>query len=256
MTYDGPMGQGWDFNYNRRLIVEPNGNVLCVNGLGRVDRYTLNTNGTFISPAGFYTQIRRELDGKFTESDRHGNTNVYSATNSLSIAKLASISDRNGNQMTFQYSTNAQLTNVVDTLGRSIAYSYDSWGRLTSVTDFAGRTLSFAYDSNGNLVAETSPAVTGTPNGNDFPSGKTTLYTYSSGFSLTFARLTTWGLICRELCAAKGAGRPHKFRRHPAVPRVSAPQAAGLGHTHAAGVAAADATSVVPTTRLARVPVG
>ena len=27
-----------------------------------------------------------------------------------------------------------------------------------------------------------SPAVTGTPNGNDFPTGKTTRYTYSSGF--------------------------------------------------------------------------
>src|SRR5262249_40831819 len=29
----------------------------------------------------------------------------------------------------------------------------------------------------------TTPAVTGTPDGNDFPNGKTTRYTYSSGFT-------------------------------------------------------------------------
>src|ERR1039458_4915590 len=79
MSYSGPVGQGgWDFNYNRRLAVQTNGNVLCVNGLGRVDRYTFNTNGTFTSPAGFFTQLKRNLDGTFTESDRHGNTNFYS----------------------------------------------------------------------------------------------------------------------------------------------------------------------------------
>src|ERR1035441_9694865 len=184
MSYSGPVGQGgWDFNYNRRLAVQTNGNVLCVNGLGRVDAYTFNTNGTFTSPAGFFTQLKRNLDGTFTERDRHGNTNAYFPPNTLGIAQLSSISDRNANQMTFQYNAASQLTNVVDTLGRSIAYGYDASGRLTTVTDFAGRTVRFSYDSMGDLASVTSPAVTGTPNGNDFPSGKTTLYTYSSGFA-------------------------------------------------------------------------
>ena len=49
--------------------------------------------------------------------------------------------------------------------------------------DFAGRTIRYKYDLHGNLVAVTSPAVTGTPNGNDFPEGKTCQYTYSSGYA-------------------------------------------------------------------------
>ena len=183
MSYDGPAGQGWDFNYNRRLVVETNGNVLCVNGGGRVDRYVFNTNGTFTSPAGFFSQLTTNAAGIYRERDRHGLTNTYSATNILGIAKLSSISDRNGNQMTFQYNAVGQLTNTVDTLGRSIVYAYDANGRLTSVTDFAGRTRGFTYDSMGDLTSMTTPAVTGTPNGNDFPSGKTTVYTYSSGFA-------------------------------------------------------------------------
>jgi len=124
----------------------------------------------------------RNLDGTFDERDRHGTVDSYSASNTLGIAQLTRISDRNGNQMTFDYNANGQLTNMVDTLGRAIAYSYDGNGRITRVTDFTGRMLQFTYDGDGNLTSETSPAVTGTPNGNDFPFGKTTRYTYSSGY--------------------------------------------------------------------------
>ena len=65
MSYNGPLGQGgWNFNYNRRLAVETNGNVLCVSGLGRVDAYTYNsTNGTFTAPAGFFTRLRATRTG-------------------------------------------------------------------------------------------------------------------------------------------------------------------------------------------------
>ena len=96
MNYDGPMGQGWDFNLNRRLIVETNGDVLRVDGLGRVDRYVLS-GGIFQVPSGFYTRLTREFDGTFTERDRHGSTNLYAATNGPGIARLTRISDRKAN---------------------------------------------------------------------------------------------------------------------------------------------------------------
>jgi integrase len=35
----------------------------------------------------------------------------------------------------------------------------------------------------GDLKSATTPAITGTPNGNDYPSGRTTTYTYSKGFA-------------------------------------------------------------------------
>ena len=181
MAYDGPLGHGWDFNYNQRLAVQVNGDVLRVDGMGRVDRYVF-ADGSYLSPSGFYTRLVRNPDGSFDERDRHGMVDSYSVTNGLGLARLARIRDRNGNQMTFDYNALGQLTNVVDTLGRSIAYGYDGNGRLTKVTDFTGRMVQFSHDADGNLSSVTSPAVTGTPNGNDFPLGKTTRYTYSSGF--------------------------------------------------------------------------
>lgn len=84
--------------------------------------------------------------------------------------------------MQFQYNSLGQLATVIDTLGRPVSYSYNSTGLLTSVTDYTGRTLHLGYDAQGDLVAVTSPAVTGTPNGNDFPDGKTEQYTYSDGY--------------------------------------------------------------------------
>ena len=66
-------------------------------------------------------------------------------------------------------------------------FAYDS-GRLVSVQDFSGRMVKFDYytggmlgGSLGDLASVTSPPVTGTPNGNDFPDGKTMRYTYSTG---------------------------------------------------------------------------
>ena len=248
MGYDGPMGQGWDFNYNRRLIVETSGHVLCINGLGRADRYLLNTNGTFNSPAGFYTQLKRNLNGTFEERDRHGTTNYYSATNSLGIARLSRIGDRNANQMTFQYNTAGQLTNTVDSLARSIAYRYDSNGRLTNVTDFAGRILRFTYNSTGDLASATSPTVTGTPNGNDFPSGKTTLYTYSSGFADARFNHNLLSITAPNEAAVSGPARlVAQYDTNPASTNADRLISMRLGGTNATGIAAGGTISYTYT---------
>ena len=89
--------------------------------------------------------------------------------------------------MTFHYNGLRQLIRVNDVLGRNVIYRYIvggiNDGRLQEIEDFIGRKVKFTYNSFGELIEVTSPAVTGTPNGNDFPQGKTTRYTYSSGFS-------------------------------------------------------------------------
>ena len=75
-----------------------------------------------------------------------------------------------------------QLTQIVDDLDRTNTVAYNTAGLVANVTDFSGRAVRYEYDGNGDLVACVSPPVTGTPNGNDFPGGKTNRYTYSSGY--------------------------------------------------------------------------
>ena len=199
ITYDGPMGHNWDFNYNSRLIeiTEDNqdaistdtfapvfsssftkvGSVVVMDGHGRSDLYGLQSDGAYSTPLGAYTRLTKNEDGSFVLRDRQGSKKSYDKNGFLN-----SLEDRHGNSMKFKRDDNGKLTEVTDTLGRKISYNYNSDGRLTEVKDFADRTIKFEYDGNGDLVSVTSPSVTGTPNGNDFPDGKTTKYTYSSGF--------------------------------------------------------------------------
>jgi RHS repeat-associated protein len=181
ITFNGPLGRNWEFNYNRRLFVEPM-RVTRMDGYGRADRYEF-LMGRYVAPSGFYTQLAQSPDGTFIERDRSGNKAFYSAPDARGIARMTELRDRNGNRMRFEYNAQGQLIRVIDTLGRPIDYSYNPQGRLVDVRDFFGRSIKFEYDQSGALVAVTSPAVTGTPTGNDFPQGKTTRYTYSSGLA-------------------------------------------------------------------------
>jgi YD repeat-containing protein len=69
---------------------------------------------------------------------------------------------------------------VIDTLGRPINYFYNGVGKLIEVRDFANRSIRLQYDAKNDLVAVSTPAVTGTPTGNNFPNGKTERYTYDA----------------------------------------------------------------------------
>jgi RHS repeat-associated protein len=63
-------------------------------------------------------------------------------------------------------------------MGRTVTHEYHPSGFLAKTTDWAGRTAFFNYDGMGRLRAFTTATVTGTPNGNDFPMGKTTVFEY------------------------------------------------------------------------------
>ena len=90
--------------------------------------------------------------------------------------------DRRGNFIVYAY-ISGLLSAVTDEFGRQITFAYDIDNRLETVTDFTGRQLRFTYDAQGNLTQARSPLVTGTPQGNDFPSGKRERYVYDTGKS-------------------------------------------------------------------------
>ncbi len=171
----GPLGNKWDHNYFENLQVEADGSVVHHNGLGRNDLYLKNDAGAFVAPPEFYTTLTHNSDGSYSLLFKDRTLKQFDST-----GKIQRTADRNGNALTFSYNSQGELATVTDTLGRPINYAYDANGRLTQITDFIGRTVTYAYDAAGNLVSVTTPAVTGTPNGNDFPAGKTTRYTYDS----------------------------------------------------------------------------
>jgi RHS repeat-associated protein len=179
ISFNGP--HNWEFNYNRRLVAMTDQHILRMDGYARADAYTLNPDGSFTSPVGFYTRLVKNPDGTLTEREPNGTRIDYGQIDVNSIAMMSRIVDRNGNTMRFIYNGQNQLIQVVDTLGRPVHYRYNEQGRLIEVYDFIGRSILFEYDQNGDLVAVRSPVVTRTPTRNDFPQGKTVRYRYSSG---------------------------------------------------------------------------
>jgi len=238
ITFDGPLGHNWEFNYNRRLFVEPSGSVTRMDGSGRADRYEL-AGGRYTAPSGFYTRLVRSANGSFSEGDRKETEVSYAKPDAQGIARMTELRERNGNRMRFEYNGQGQLARVLDTFGRPIVYRYNSERRLAEVEDFTGRKVRFEYDRNGDLVAVTSPAVTGTPNGNDFPAGKTTRYRYSSGFSDSLLNHNLLELIAPNEAASGGPPRVRvEYETNLASPNVDRVLRQTIGGVNTTGVPA------------------
>ncbi len=183
ITYDGPLGHNWDSQANSRLrAMGPD--VHWHDGAGRAFRFVRVSPTSFISPQGIYAALRQEPSGDFLLRHPGGLVRRYRGFDGSSThGALLSEEDIDGDLVSYLYDSQGLLTTIVDSLGRGTTLAYDAQGRITGITDHDGRTTSFEYDAAGDLVSATRPAVTGTPNGNDFPSGKQTRYGYTSGFA-------------------------------------------------------------------------
>lgn len=185
---DSSAGTGWDSAYNMRLQ-QDGPDLKLSDGQGRLDRYVPEGAGLWRA-AQFFREIQENMDGTHTLIfENTGKWIFRSFDASPSAGKIQQIVDRNGNPMDFAYDGSGKLTTITDTLGKNVTIGYDADGRVVSVTDCMGRQTTHAYyqmgdpdGSPGDLKSITTPSVTGTPNGNDFPLGKTTAYTYTTGF--------------------------------------------------------------------------
>jgi YD repeat-containing protein len=104
--------------------------------------------------------------------------------------KLERLSDANGNETEFSYDETGRLAATIDPVGRATTVAYNANGLIDRVADFTGREVRYTYyqsggpgGSEGDLKSVRSPIVDDTPNGNDFPQGKTTTYTYTTGLA-------------------------------------------------------------------------
>jgi RHS repeat-associated protein len=186
-------GNGWDNSYNVSIERCGNDRIVC-DGNSRRDRFTDAGDGSY-QASEFFQQLTEEPDGTLTMTfDDQGKWRFNALDGSVAEGKLSQSEDRNGNVLTYGYDANGRMTAVTDTLGRSMSIQHDENGRIESVTDHTGRQVQYSYydgietgGNEGDLKSVTTPPVVATPeypvpSGHEFLTGKTTTYTYTTGF--------------------------------------------------------------------------
>ncbi len=256
---DNPVGDHWDLNYNRRISfgapggigtstpVDPGDGLGFINpdqslpasidvfsGTGRFDKFNRYSQTGSVGN-GLYSndQLRERLEYTYRErpvyiidSDltRYKFIAAYD-TQGLALpyaGRLESITDRNGNQISFQWQTvtasgadTERIDYAIDTLGHTIDFVYHDElynGQSSPLTqrgnttlrarqqliwiirDHAERVVEYDYtDSNGlptMLASVTLPSITNTsdfplPSEHErFPTGRKKLYTYDTRAAL------------------------------------------------------------------------
>nr|QNO55773.1 hypothetical protein DIJDKDOB_00004 [Methanosarcinales archaeon ANME-1 ERB7] len=144
----GPFGFGWTFNYNIKLVENPDNSVTMFDGDGSIHNFTSIGGGEYAPPPGLHSKLTKNPDGSFILRFKDG-----SKYNFDSNGTLINITDKNNNHLNFDY-TSERLTRVFDDSGLDLTFTYDSGGRITSITDPLGRLIKYEY-SVGDLVKVT-----------------------------------------------------------------------------------------------------
>jgi YD repeat-containing protein len=152
-----------------------------VDGTGNAEMFHTDVSGNWVDPAGGDAAIAMNdsstwSSGTFTLTlPDQGLTKTYTKPeNSLGVwAQLQSISNSQGDTISYSYGSDGRLDHIVDTRGGTTSLQYSAAGYVSAITDPRGAVYSYTQDSAGNLTAYTDPA------------GDTTTYAYDSYGDLT-----------------------------------------------------------------------
>jgi RHS repeat-associated protein len=174
---DTIMGYGWTHSYNIFLFNQL-GAMFRYDGDGRVTRYGLGANNTFVAQTGVFETLVKNPDGTFTLTQKDQTKYNFALEGAPFLVAgpvymLTSIVDRNGNQTALTY-TGGLLTSITNAYGRGLTLAYNPQNHLSSVTDPAGRVTQFQYDATGHLLTRITD-----------PIGKTIQYNYNVIFQVT-----------------------------------------------------------------------
>jgi RHS repeat-associated protein len=161
-------GDGWTFSQNHRLYeLENGGAVVYKDPSGGADRvYTKNTEASateqYHRPLYYGMSLTKDTSATADpkkiyalKPDAGGQALYFDGG-----GKLRRIEDRNGNYLTYAYSTDAasvadpdgKLTTITDVAGRRTLFEYaGAGGRMSRITDMAGRVHTYEYSEYGNL---------------------------------------------------------------------------------------------------------
>ncbi|MBL0180929.1 MAG: hypothetical protein IPP96_01065 [Chitinophagaceae bacterium] len=156
LNEDVGFGKGWNFKYGVQYNADTSGGRIIRWGDGREDTYDSIAGGGYKTPRGFFSKLVQYQPGKYrlTELD----STAFFFDNPVH-RKITRVQDANGNFISFNY-TDSLLTSLTNADGQSITFTYNTQGRLANVIDAVAapsRTYNYTYDVSGNLKEVKDP---------------------------------------------------------------------------------------------------
>jgi len=180
-------GIGWSMGTGADTYLaipsDPQDVVDYFDGTGDAQMFTdAPGSSTETAPPGVDAQLTMNDPGNaygsstFTLLFRHsGITETFTADADAldKVARLSTVSDRNGNTIHYDYNGLGQLTSIVDSYGNTTTIDWSTAGYIDQITDPTGRVYKYFQNSSGQLTSYEDPA------------GNSTDYSYDEYGNLT-----------------------------------------------------------------------
>lgn len=185
---NGPLGNGWTHVYAQKLVVNGDTTVTWNDGDGSQHTFIpKGTTGGYEPPRGITSRLVKNGDGTYTLWHVDGTRHAFTST-----GRLSTLTDRNGNKLTFTYDGSGRLTTVADDSGKSLTLGYDASNRITTATDPLNRQITYGYSGSELTSArdalgyyENYTYVSGRMSAIIDPVGKRTAFTYDASSRVT-----------------------------------------------------------------------
>jgi len=164
-TYGGMFGRSWSFAYESTITKYCEGGIVN-RGSGQELNYTTvsdlcaaySTPVTLSPPVGISDTLTYYGSYFLFKEKESGDVYRFNQMPDLYTYRLASITDPNGNALTFTYNANGRIQNITDDAARVTTFGYNASNRCTSMTTPDGDTATYAYSASGSLIQSTDLA--------------------------------------------------------------------------------------------------
>jgi RHS repeat-associated protein len=167
----GPLisGKQWNYSIGGGIFLSPGTSEsrILFGPTGERRVFNHQPDGSWKSPTAIDATLSAEGSGwklKYDKTEQIWHFN--------SDGDLTSQVNRNGNTISYSYSSPTKLNQITDSQGRTFTTSYYASGRLHTFQDTTGRIWNYAYDGSDRLTSYTDP------------DNKTTSFTYTGGDDL------------------------------------------------------------------------
>ncbi len=145
-------GAGWQLGGLQRLVENPDGSILLIDGGGLTLRFMppAAAGESYNSPSGDFTTLIKNADGSYSRTLTDQTVYEFNAA-----GLLQTVSDRLGNVTEFVYASGL-LSEIIDPVGLHTTLTYVN-NRVSKIADPAGRVTRLSYDTAGNLVTIEDP---------------------------------------------------------------------------------------------------